>query len=149
MGIRCKMRAIPKTTNNQRMSKNKSKRVHVGEGVPCARCGQPSEKYTHAEGWKPKPGRAYLRVWYRCANPDCPTTQFNLSEDYIRAASTDEADEVKLPTFDEAVNLVRELEHRTYQIWRRTHDCCMELAKENEELREELAQMRANRQNSH
>jgi hypothetical protein len=52
--------------------------VDAGAGIPCRRCGGPSTKYVHSEGWQPQAHQVMcLTHWYVCQSKDCRTRQFN------------------------------------------------------------------------
>jgi hypothetical protein len=55
--------------------KNKSARVPAGDVPPCPRCEQTTKAWTHADDWKPAPGKGHLQRWFKCENPKCKTTQ--------------------------------------------------------------------------
>ena len=40
----------------------------VGKGKRCPHCGKMMQRYSHPDGWKPKPAQRYFfRHWDRCA----------------------------------------------------------------------------------
>lgn len=58
------------------MSKKKAKSVTVpGLGLPCPRCGVPTEIREHVEMKdKHRAQPFYYSRWFNCANPECQTT---------------------------------------------------------------------------
>ena len=58
------------------MKKGDSKKVPAdGERWDCPRCGEPMQRWKHADDWKPQPGKSWFTHWFECMNKHCRTKQ--------------------------------------------------------------------------
>lgn len=55
--------------------------VKESGGIPCPRCGQPTEIRTHARITPKLKRKTYYRRWYYCVNPNCRTKGVYRDED--------------------------------------------------------------------
>jgi hypothetical protein len=53
----------------------KSKRVLIGEGIPCHKCRQLTQWYRHADDWVSPKKKGWYDQWFACENDDCPVRQ--------------------------------------------------------------------------
>ena len=58
------------------MKKGDSEKVPAdGERWDCPGCGEPMQRWKHADDWKPQPGKSWFTHWFECMNKHCRTKQ--------------------------------------------------------------------------
>ena len=56
--------------------KNQSMRVPAeGERWACRSCGEPMQRWKHADAWVPPTNKGYFTYWFECLNKHCRTQQ--------------------------------------------------------------------------
>jgi hypothetical protein len=68
------------------MSKNTdSKKIPAeGERWDCRRCGQPMQRWRHADDWMPPRGKGWYVFWFECLNRNCRTTLVMPKGGYVK-----------------------------------------------------------------
>ncbi len=82
-------------------SRRGTKRVHLGAGPACARCGKATWKWSHAPGWQPSTQKEYFAYWYECTTNGCRTRQIMPAEAKRYCVETLEAADEILPWLKE------------------------------------------------
>jgi hypothetical protein len=66
--------------------KNDSMRIpdNRGEHWNCRNCGQPMQRWKHADGWTPPKHNGWYIWWFECLTRTCRTKQVMPKEEYVR-----------------------------------------------------------------
>ncbi|HXF55281.1 MAG TPA: hypothetical protein VNK52_14285 [Hyphomicrobiaceae bacterium] len=63
-----------------------------GERWTCRNCGQPMQRWRHADGWTPPKDRGWYLYWFECLTPTCRTRQVMPKEAYVRPGAKPDGD---------------------------------------------------------